>query len=112
MPFHDLDKGLPDFDCGTYDFTIIGAGAVGILLAIKLSSQGKSVLMIESGHFELDDERQALNELILTSKELLSAVRGRKRAIGGTTLAWGGQSLPFSEFDLYEKNGLKTVAGQ
>lgn len=107
MPFHNLNNGLPNFNCNNYDFTIIGAGAVGILLAVKLSSKGKSVLLIESGHFEIDEERQALNEVVNTSKKLTSAVWGRKRAIGGTTLAWGGQSLPFSEFDFVKKKWVK-----
>ena len=104
MPFHNLNTGLPNFDCNGFDHTIIGAGAIGILLAIKLTAKGKRVLLIESGHFEVDEERQALNEVINTGKELTSAAWGRKRAIGGTTLAWGGQSLPFSELDLLKKD--------
>lgn len=103
MPFHDLDKGLPAFDCNNFDVTIVGAGAVGILLAVKLAAKGKSVLLLETGHFEIDDDRQALNEVVNTAKVLTSAVWGRKRAVGGTTLAWGGQSLPFSELDFLKK---------
>ena len=98
MPFIDLNQleGLP---LTAYDFTITGAGAAGILLAIKLSRKGFKVQLLESGHFDLDEERQQLNEVECTSKMLENAVWGRKRAIGGTTIAWGGQSLPFSAID-------------
>ena len=58
--------------------------------------------MFESGHFLEDEKKQALNEVIQTGKILNNAVWGRKRAIGGTTIAWGGQSLPFTSID-FEK---------
>jgi choline dehydrogenase-like flavoprotein len=57
------------------------------------------VLVLESGHFAADPEKQRLNEIECTGAHLLSAVDGRKRAVGGTTIAWGGQSLPFSPLD-------------
>jgi len=40
-----------------------------------------------------------LNEVENVGKTLVNAVWGRKRAIGGSTLAWGGQSLPFTHMD-------------
>lgn len=61
-------------------------------------------MLIESGHFNEDDKRQVLNEVTQTGKFLSSSVWGRKRAVGGTTIAWGGQSLPFSEFDFEKKD--------
>ena len=78
---------------------IVGAGAAGILLAIKLADKRKRVLVIESGHFVLDDERQILNEVDQSGKHVQHAIWGRKRVIGGTTTAWGGQSLPFGALD-------------
>lgn len=103
MPFIDLNtKSSGSFTIPSADITIIGAGAAGILLAIKLSRQGKKVLIIESGHFNEDVERQRLNEVEQKGKFLENAVWGRKRAVGGTTIAWGGQSLPFTSLD-FEK---------
>ena len=100
MPFIDLNQESIDPAREDFDVVIAGAGAAGILLAVTLSGKGKKVLLLESGHFEEAEDRQSLNRTEQTGKELTSAVWGRKRAIGGTTIAWGGQSLPFSPLDL------------
>ena len=103
MAFIDLNtKHSSSFSIPPADIVLIGAGAAGILLSIKLSRQGKSVLVLESGHFGEDEKKQALNEVQQTGKILNNAVWGRKRAVGGTTIAWGGQSLPFTSID-FEK---------
>lgn len=108
MPFIDLNTKTPkEFALPYADVVIIGAGAAGILLAIKLSNQGKSVLVFESGHFNEDEEKQKLNEIEQKGKFLENAVWGRKRAIGGTTIAWGGQSLPFTSIDFEKRDWVK-----
>ncbi len=104
MPYTDCNIGFPNIERGDYDYAIIGSGAAGILLAIKLIEKGKRVLMIEAGHFDEDAERQSLNKILQTGKELESAVSGRKRAVGGTTIAWGGQSLPFYPIDFSKRD--------
>lgn len=104
MPYIDFNKNVPPLSINTdFDYTIIGAGVAGILLAIKLTEKNKRVLIIESGHFEEDEHRQALNEVVQTAKCVENAKNGRKRAIGGTSIAWGGQSLPFSPLDFEKK---------
>lgn len=104
MPFIDCNTGFPSIRKEDYDYTIIGSGAAGILLAVKLTEKGKRVLMIEAGHFEEDVQRQALNKIIQTGKELESSEHGRMRALGGTTIAWGGQSLPFYPIDFSKRD--------
>jgi choline dehydrogenase-like flavoprotein len=101
MPFLDLNSRPPPDE--PFEFTVVGAGAAGILLAVELARRGRKVLLLESGHFDLDDARQALNEVEQRGKPLESATWGRKRAIGGTTLAWGGQALPFRPADFERK---------
>jgi choline dehydrogenase-like flavoprotein len=103
MPFIDANTSK-HFNSDDYDMIIIGAGAAGILLSVKFSQKGKKVLIIESGHFIEDDQRQCLNEAEQSGKILNNIVWGRKRAIGGTTIAWGGQSLPFSPIDFEERD--------
>ena len=92
MPFIDLNTQNSIDQYANADFIIIGAGAAGILLAVKLTEKGKKVVVIESGHFNVDDEKQKLNEVISLTKVLNTAVYGRFRAIGGTTVRWGGGS--------------------
>jgi len=104
VPYIDCNTGFPAIRKEDYDYTIIGSGAAGILLAIKLTEKGKRVLMIEAGHFDEDAERQSLNIILQTGKELESSESGRKRVLGGTTIAWGGQSLPFYPIDFSKRD--------
>lgn len=107
MPYIDFNVHDQLVENGRYDYTIIGAGAAGILLAVKLTEFGFNVLLIESGHFEVDENRQRLNEVVQKGKILNNAIWGRKRAIGGSTLAWGGQSLPFGSLDFEKRDWVK-----
>ena len=106
MPFIDLNS-VVSFPETSYDYVIIGAGAAGIYLSTSLAKANKKILLLESGDFDLNDEKQKLNEVEQTGKHLGAAVWGRKRAIGGTTIAWGGQSLPFNRIDFLEKGWIK-----
>jgi len=88
----------PGFDGRGFDVVIVGAGAAGLYLASLLAGR-RRVLVLESGHWTVNGERQELNEIEQTGKRMQNAVETRRRAIGGTTLAWGGQSLPFAPVD-------------
>lgn len=104
MPFIDLNTKQQDsYLPPSTDVVIIGAGTAGILLAVNLTRKGKSVLLIESGNFVEDEEKQNLNAVEQTAKIVKNAVWGRKRVIGGTTISWGGQSLPFTPIDFEER---------
>lgn len=104
MPYIDYNQANPPFRGDEFDATIVGAGAAGILLALELSRKGRRILLLESGCFGENEERQAYNEVVQTGKFLANAVWGRKRAVGGTTIAWGGQSLPFRELDFERRH--------
>lgn len=99
MPYLDFNHVSPPFQGDEFDVTVIGAGAAGIMLALELTRSGRKVLLLESGCFGENEKRQAFNVVEQTGKFMANAVWGRKRAVGGTTIAWGGQSLPFRELD-------------
>ena len=44
MPFIDLNTQPISFSQDAFDIVIVGAGAAGILLAVKLSGKGKKVV--------------------------------------------------------------------
>lgn len=104
MPTIDFDHN-PGFPGSNYDVLIVGAGAAGLYLASELA-RTKRVLVLESGHFQEDERKQALNTVVQTGKPLDAAVWGRRRAVGGSTIAWGGQSLPFGTVDFEERPGV------
>jgi hypothetical protein len=108
MPFFDFNSSEFNWpERENLDVCIAGAGAAGILLAVRLYELGVKVLLIESGHFFEDEAKQELNEVEQTGKTLTNSRWGRKRAIGGTTIAWGGQSLPFSDLDFEQRRWVK-----
>lgn len=103
MPFIDFDNygGDGDLNLPNFDFTIIGCGAVGIHIALKLARQKRSVLIIESGKVGEHADRQMLNQSTFNREDIGSSAQwGRKRALGGTTIRWGGQALPFMRTDV------------
>lgn len=90
-----------------YSATIIGCGAVGIFIAKKLARNGIKSIIIESGTFGENESKQSLNDSIINRYDLEGSVHwGRKRAVGGTTIAWGGQALPFTEIDFQTREWL------
>lgn len=98
MPFIDFAANSAS-ESNKYDAIVIGCGAAGIFLATQLSKQNKSVAVVETGGFREEDRYQALNSIEQSSKRQSDPLWNRKRVIGGTTTAWGGQSLPFHEID-------------
>jgi choline dehydrogenase-like flavoprotein len=104
MPFIDANQTLLERDWTGFDITIVGAGAAGIMLAVLLGKRGRNVLLLDSGHLEFDDERQTLNEIEQSAKPLGNAIWNRRRVVGGTTTAWGGQSLPFGALDFQTRD--------
>jgi choline dehydrogenase-like flavoprotein len=89
----DLAQGSP----GTRDtdVCIVGAGPVGISLALLLARRGIKVMLLESGATGTDVAAQALNEGTITGHMHRGSTAGRFRGIGGTSRRWGGQLLAF-----------------
>jgi choline dehydrogenase-like flavoprotein len=81
------------------DLCIIGAGAVGIAMALEFDGTNKKVAVIESGGFELDPRTQALYKGENIGRPTYSLERNRLRYFGGTTNHWAGHCRPFDAFD-------------
>lgn len=107
MPFLDFNHNSPT--SVFYDAVVIGSGAAGIFIATRLIKQGLKVLIVESGCFEEKAEFQNLNRIEQTAKSQSNSIWNRKRMLGGTTTAWGGQSLPFSEIDFENRSWISSA---
>lgn len=81
------------------DLCIVGAGAVGIAMALEFDGTNKKVAVIESGGFELEGETQALYKGDHVGRPTYPLERNRLRYFGGTTNHWAGHNRPFDAFD-------------
>jgi choline dehydrogenase-like flavoprotein len=86
------------------DVCIVGAGPVGIALALLLARHGIHVLLLESGDSGADAGAQALNEAAVTGHPHRGATTGRFRGIGGTSRRWGGQLVPFEPINFEQRD--------
>jgi len=94
-------ESLADGGMTEAEVAIVGAGAIGVALAVRLSGRIGCILLIEAGgpRFkpvhnlsffkaeQIDDPRHAPTELY------------RRRMLGGTTSVWGGRCIPFDPED-------------
>ena len=82
-----------------YDVTIIGAGAAGITLALKLSAEGKKVALIEAGGLEYSEESQQVYSAKTVGDPYFELDVARLRYFGGTTNHWAGWCRTFEPED-------------
>src|SRR5262249_17894183 len=78
------------------DVLVIGAGTVGLLIAVRLAGSGRRVVVVESGGLRQDDDTHELNEVVQTRAIYQGAVHGRFRCLGGTSSRWGAAPIPFA----------------
>ena len=90
------EKPSPDY---RPQICIVGAGAAGICLAVELSRQGKSVMVLEGGGRDIEDAAQEPYRSEVIGHEHRGIHNGRFRAHGGTTTRWGGQILELNAED-------------
>ena len=91
---------VPQGACLQADICVVGAGPAGITLALELSAQGLSVLMLESGFLDEDSKTQQLYEGDVAPGQLHSPPdKYRQRRFGGSTAIWGGRCMPFDPID-------------
>ncbi|WP_375450518.1 GMC family oxidoreductase [uncultured Devosia sp.] len=78
------------------DVVAVGAGAVGLCLAVDLARRGKRVILLEAGGKSVEPDSQKFFENASWHGNALEGLHlGRFRALGGTTNFWSGQLLEF-----------------
>lgn len=71
---------------------VVGAGAVGLTMAVDLARAGTDVIVLEAGGEKVEPSSQAIFEASRWRGYPLEGLHaGRLRALGGTTNSWAGQ---------------------
>ena len=93
--------GLTD---ASYDVCIVGAGPVGICLAVELDNLGFSVLVLESGRRAADPYIQQLSDADIVRPDIHDDMCiAISRQLGGTSNLWGGICVRFDPIDFAER---------
>ena len=86
------------------DVCIIGAGAAGITLALELSHAGTDTVLLTGGQKrERPWDRDLYRGVASNSHPHEPLEDGRRRAFGGSTIAWGGRCIPLDPIDFEER---------
>lgn len=88
------DKALEDGDLLRAEICIVGAGIAGLTLAHRLVQLGHDVLLLEAGGQMPDPQQDALHDVLHQGAAHRGTSEARVRALGGTSMTWGGQLLP------------------
>ena len=107
----ELDgRSIPDGGSVAGDVLVIGAGPVGIAVAIRLANAGASVVVLEGGGLEREPATDDLLEgtivggVIPTALgEILSFTEMNASGLGGTSHYWAGLIQPLRPRDLSPK---------
>lgn len=83
---------------------VVGGGAAGLALALRLEELGRPVVLLESGGGARDDAAIAaaapLNYGAVVGQQYRGLVDGRQRSLGGATQLWHGQCTRLRAGDL------------
>jgi choline dehydrogenase-like flavoprotein len=91
-------------DC---DICVVGAGPVGIALALSCERYGMSVLLIESGREQPDPFATALGAgHVVDVGRHAPAEIAVHRGLGGTSRWWGGRCVPLDDIDFAARPNL------
>ncbi len=87
-------------DSPVHDVCVVGAGPVGIAVALACAERGQRVLLIESGGDRETEEAAALSDAVIDEALGHAPMRvAVRRAVGGTSAWWGGRCVPFDPID-------------
>lgn len=99
-----ITKGLQGLDRTSQDICVVGAGPVGISLALELARRGRSVLLLELGDARASEAALNLSDAdILDPKVHVPMDVAVHRGLGGASNLWGGRCVAFEPIDFEQR---------
>jgi 2-polyprenyl-6-methoxyphenol hydroxylase-like FAD-dependent oxidoreductase len=94
-----------------YNVCVIGAGPVGITIALECEAAGLTVLLLEAGrpHPQRKSDGLCQAEIVAPLNHAALEVTTRT-GLGGTSAVWGGRCVPFDDID-FEKRSFVPHSG-
>ncbi len=91
------------FDC---DLCVVGAGPAGISIVDRLRNSGLSIILLESGGFNLELPTQKLYRGEIHGRPYFRLDACRWRLFGGSSNRWGGWCRPLEPIDFDKREWL------
>jgi len=99
---------VTDFDIlatKKFDVCVVGAGIVGLSLAIELDRRGLSVLVLESGMASASKKARSLSNAFVESPDAHHPMENAvARSLGGTSSLWGGRCVLLDKIDFEKRD--------
>jgi choline dehydrogenase-like flavoprotein len=91
---------LPANTNSEFPVVVVGAGPAGLVHALELRRHGLDVLVLAGGMDGFSAQFQELAEAEIVDPSHHASMRHAvRRALGGTSLLWGGRCVPFDAID-------------
>jgi choline dehydrogenase-like flavoprotein len=94
-----LGAAIPSGSTLESEVVIVGAGPMGIVVALELADAGHRVLLVESGESRFDPAVQELSRWTDRDPWHVSSDLAVRRGLGGSSALWGGRCVPFDPID-------------
>ncbi len=95
---------LGGLDEARHDVCIVGAGPVGITLALEFARAGRSVLVLESGGEKAEAATTELSRAVIADPSRHDAMEvAVARRLGGTSNLWAARCVPFDPIDFVKR---------
>jgi len=95
---------IPSDPFGGSPVLVVGAGPAGIVQALELRRHGVEVTMLAGGADGFNADFQALADAEIVDPRRHAPMQiAVRRALGGTSLLWGGRCVPFDDVDFADR---------